>query len=209
MTFTTVDPDTVKRKLRFEYIKTKTDISSRSLDGIVSMLNRFHSPRILVHEVIQDAATNIQRQFRLRWVMVGLRDPDGLYRYKVMSGMRPEAWDRHLSKKYAREDFTPTTNNYQFGEISKLSRIYLEEENSLTKDDELSVNRPALLRSKRTSENDCLEADFIDTLILGPHDEMLGWIEYSGTVAGEFPDSMAIRYIELSAAIISAAISKS
>ncbi len=209
MSFSSIDPDTVKRKMRFDYLKIKTDFSSRTLDAISALLGHFSQPHVSVHELIQDAATTIQKQFRFRWVMVGLKDNDGMFRYKVMSGMRPEAWERHKTKAYRQEDFTPASNNYEYGEISKLSRVYLEEENTLAKVDEASVNRPALLRSKRSSDADCLEADFVDTLILGSRDDMLGWIEYSGTVAGEFPDPNAIKYVELISAILAAAVARS
>jgi hypothetical protein len=154
----------------------------------------------------QDAVTYIQKQFRLRWVAMGFRGADGMYRYDVMSGIRDEAWARQRMKVYALADFTLTSARYNYGEISKMSRVYLEEQNPLYKEDEQTVNRPAMLKSKRDSDETCLEADFIDTLILGSRDELLGWIDYSGTLAGEFPDSTTIKSVEVISSIIGAAI---
>jgi len=206
MLYPTVDPETVKRRLRFDYLKAKNDPTSRTLDGFTSLLQHFQKPRLVIHEMIQDAATYIQKQFRLRWVIVGLRGNDGMYKYEVMSGLRDEAWARQRTKVYTQADFTLATGRYNYGDISKISRVYLEEQNPLYKEDEQTINRPALLRSKRDSDETCLEADYIDTLILGSKDELLGWIDYSGTIAGEFPDPWTMRNVEVISAIIGAAI---
>ncbi len=206
MLYPSVDPETVKRKLRFDYLKAKGEPSSRAMEGFAVLLQHFQRPHLVIHDLLQDAANYTQKQFRLRWVLIGLRSDDGMYRYDVNSGMREEAWARHKKKSYALSDFTTNPSRYTYGEISPLSRIYLEEQNPLYKEDEQSVNRPALLRSKRETEDTCLEADFIDTLITGNRDEMLGWIEYSGTITNEFPDMATVKSIEVISAIIAAAI---
>ena len=206
MSLQVADVESVKRRLRFDYLGARSDPTSRVLDGYVALLSHFHKEPMVVRELIQDTANWIHRQFRLRWCMVGLRGSDGMYRYEVEAGMRPEAWTRQKSKVYKYTDFAPAAQNYTAGEISKLSRVYLEEENQLYKDDEAVVNRPALLRGRRKADDETLEADFIDTLIFGPKDELLGWIEYSGTLTGKFPEAMTIRYIEAIASIVSAAM---
>lgn len=206
MSLQVADVESVKRRLRFDYLSARSDPTSRVLDGYVSLLAHFQKQPLVVKDLIQDTANWIHRQFRLRWCMVGLRGPDGVYRYEVEAGMRPEAWTRQKTKLYKYTDFAPSADNYKAGEISKLSRVYLEEENQLGAGDEQVVNRPALLRSRRKADDETLEADFIDTLILGQRDELLGWIEYAGTLTGKFPDSMTIRYIEGIASIVAAAI---
>ncbi len=206
MSLQVADVESVKRRLRFDYLSARSDPTSRVLDGYVSILAHFQKQPLIVRDMIQDTANWIHRQFRLRWCMVGLRGPDGVYRYEVEAGMRPEAWAKQKAKLYKYADFAPAAQNYTAGEISKLSRVYLEEENQLAGGDEAVVNRPALLRSRRKSDDETLEADFIDTLILGQRDELLGWIEYAGTLTGKFPDPMTIRYIEGIASIVAAAI---
>jgi hypothetical protein len=206
MSLQVADVESVKRRLRFDYLGARSDPTSRVLDGYVSLLSHFHKQPLIVRELIQDTANWIHRQFRLRWCMVGLKGPDGTYRYEVEAGMRPDAWTRQKAKIYKYTDFAPSAQNYTAGEISKFSRVYLEEENQLYKEDEGVVNRPALLRSRRKADDETLEADFIDTLILGPKDDLIGWIEYSGTLTGKFPDAMTIRYIEGIASIIAASM---
>ena len=204
--FQAVDPETVKRKLRFDYMKARNEVSFKSLEVFTTLLEHFEKPQISLHDMIQEATQIIQKQFRLRWVMIGLKSrTDGKYRYEVHTGMRDDAWKRQSTKVYKYEDFN-MTNNYIAGEISPLTRVYLEEDNPLPKEDEIVVNRPALLRLRRRLAEDTLEADFIDTLIVGPNKDLLGWIEYPGTLTNKFPDPLMIRYIEVVSSIIAAAI---
>ena len=200
------DVESVKRKMRFDYIKVKNEADSRALEGFSSLLSFFQRPQLSVRDMIQETTAYLQRQFKVRWAMVGLRSAsDGLFRYEVHTGMRPEAWARQKTKTYHESDFD-VRGSYKAGEISKLTRVYLEEENPLFVEDEQVVNRPVLLRVKRKEVDEALEADFVDTLIVGSHDELLGWIEYGGTVAGKLPDPMVIRHAEVAASIIAAAI---
>jgi hypothetical protein len=202
-----ISVDTVKRKLKFDYLKIKNDPESKNLEVFSHLLTHLTRPQLLISELMDDTAVTLQKQFRLRWVMIGLRDTaDGRYRYMFMSGMRDEAWARQKTKSYRLEDFAPNSNGYKAGEMSNITRVYLEEENPLYDEDVNVVNRPALLRAKRKAEDDTLEADFIDTLIVGPGNELYGWLEYSGTVTGKFPDSLTMRHMEVVASILAAAI---
>ncbi len=201
-----VDAETVKRKIRFDYLKTKNEPSARVLDGFMLLLSHFQRPQLVLRELLQETTNYLQKQFRFRYVLIGMRTPsDGMYRYEVNTGMREDGWQRQRRKVYKLEDFN-IFGSYKAGEISRLSRVYLEEENPLGKEDEITVNRPALLKAKRDHIDDALEADFVDTLIYGPHELMLGWIEYTGTVNGKLPDAMMIRNIEVISGILGAAI---
>lgn len=204
----TIDPETVKRRLRFDYVRLKNEPGSRAVDGTTALMTYFHRPQMNITELIQAAAEIIQRQFKLKWVMIGIKGKnDGLFRYTVMTGMRPDVWEYQRKRVYRAEDFEPSCENYSFGEISDLTRVYLQEENMLQSDDEKKlVQRPALLGSRRMSSSETLEADFIDTLVYGPGRDLLGWIEYGGTVANEFPQPVVLRQIEGYAAIIGAAM---
>jgi hypothetical protein len=201
-----VNSDTAKRRLRFEYLKIKNEHESKSLELFAQLMFHFTKPDMSVLNLIQEATLLIQRQFRVRWCMIGLKEPDGWYRYLVNTGMREDAWANQKKKQYKLSDFELNAANYKAGEISRLTRVYLEEDNQLGKEDEGVVNRPALLHLTRKAEDDVLEADFIDTLIMGPGDELLGWIEYSGTVTGKMPDAVSIRHIEIVSNILAAAI---
>lgn len=202
-----VTTDSVKRRLKFDYMKAKNDPVARSMDFLSVLLGHFMRPQIVVRELIKDAASQMQKQFRLRYAMVGLRNPaDGFYYYEAESGMRPEAWESQRARKYVRADFELRTDKYNAAEISPLTRVYLEEENPLAEKDLSVLNRPVLHGSRRNQDDDALEADFLDTLIIGPGRDLLGWIEYSGTVTGKLPDAVAIRNIEVAAQILAVAL---
>lgn len=210
MTDVLLDPETVKRGLRINYLGARSDQASKLIDGFASLLARFQKKPVNVNELIQEAANYIHRQFRLRWVMIGLRNlADGVCTYEVQSGMRPEVWEWQKKRTYKKEDFALSKQGwYNAGEISRLTRVYLEEENPLGEGDvEKIVNRPFMMKAARKTQEDTLEADFIDTLILTNDNDLLGWIEYSGTIAGKFPDPMVFRWIEFMASILAAAIS--
>ncbi len=202
-----VSPESVIRKLKFDYLKAKNDSHFKSMEVMTLLLSRLQRSQFVVHDLIQEAANQIQRQFKFRFTLIGLRSlSDGMYRYEVMSGMRPDAWLNQKARIYKKTDFELHTQNYSAGEISKCSRVYLEEINPLSATDMTVLNRPALHGTRRKDEGDSLEADFIDTLILGPSDDLLGWIEYSGTITNEFPPAIAIKSIEVMAGIISIAL---
>jgi len=202
-----VNADSVIRKLKFDHIRAKNEHEFRSLELLTSLLLHLRSRPLVIQNMIQETANLIQKHFKFRYTMIGLRNlTDGLYYYEVNSGMRQEAWTNQKSRKYKKEDFELSTSSYSAAEISKLSRVYLEEVNPLGATDVSVLNRPVLHGGRRKTDDDALEADFIDTLILGPGDDLLGWIEYSGTVTGKFPDAVTIKNIEVIAGILSVAL---
>lgn len=203
-----VDKEIVKRVLRTSYLGARSDHSSRLLDGFSALLVRFHKHPMVLHDFVQEAASFLQRQFRLRWVMIGQKSPDGLYRYEAMSGVRPEVWEKQSARTYTKEEFAPEVEGFfSAAEVSRLTRVYLEEDNPLGVEDLAKVNRPVLLKSRRRSQEDALEGDFLDTMILNSDNDLLGWIDCSGTITGKFPDPMTIRWIELMSAVLAAAMS--
>jgi len=211
MVHTTLDdkvtPDRVEIGLKMAYLKTRRDHNSRVLEGFVTLLEHFQKNHMVFATLLQEAADLIRNLFRLRYVMIGLKGQDGTYKYEFMSGMRDDSWAAHRKKVYTLESFALNVPGwYKVGVISDLSRVYLEENCPLGPGYETSVNRPALLSLQRSAIDSSLEADFFNTLIKGPMDELLGWVEYPGTVVGKLPDATVIRNIEVVASILSAAI---
>jgi hypothetical protein len=200
-----VDPESVKRRLKFDYLKAKNDPAFQASDSFLFLLSYFHKPVMPKNDLVQEVANHLQKQYRLRWVMIGLRGDDGNYRYTVHSGMRQDAWDSQRVRVYKLSDFDiEVSGKYKAGEISKLTRVYLSEDNPLGAQDVSVLNRPVLMGSRRMFQDETLEADFINALIMGPDDSLLGWIEYSSTTAGRFPVPMVMRSMEVVASILAA-----
>lgn len=128
--------ETVKRGLRTSYLAARSDHTSRLIDGYASILTRFQKRPMVLRDLLQEAANFLQRQFRLRWVMIGQKSKDGLYRYEVMSGVRPEVWEKQSARTYTKEEFAPEVKGFfTAAEISRLTRAYLEEDNPLAQED--------------------------------------------------------------------------
>jgi hypothetical protein len=201
-----VDYREIPRKLKLEYSLGTRDQTSKSLDAVQSLLSNCAKTPIEMHALLQEAANLICKNFGIDGVSIGLRSPsDGLYRYETFAGLREDAIASERRIVYKKEQFFGS--GYKGNEISKQSRIYLTEENpNSLRNEKDSFNRPILLESTRRSITQSLEGDYIDTHILSPDGELLGWIEISGTRTGRIPDVTTIKWIELIASILSAAI---
>lgn len=201
-----MDHRDIPLRLKFEYSHTLKDQTQKSLESIQHILEQFTKPVIDVKGLMQQIADNISKQFGIDNVAIGLKSPeDGKYRYVIHSGVREEAIQIRSKIAYTLDDF------YKDGDfngtfISKYSKIYLAEDNEYKDIERMAYNRPLLLGLKRRSLNDSLEADYIDSFILGLNDELLGWIEISGTRTGKLPDAATVRWVEAAAALIGVAL---
>lgn len=120
---------TIPEKLKFEYSHGAIDPAHKSQEGIQSLLAHFRKPKIDIDGLLSEAANLISRQYGIADVAIGLRDPkDGLYRYKAMVGFRNHAIEAHKTITYTKEQFYDGCE-FKGTDISKYSRIYLEEDN--------------------------------------------------------------------------------
>jgi len=202
------DHRTIPDKLKFDYSHSAVEPVQKSQEGIQSLLAHLRKPEIDVDALLLEAANLISRQYGIADVAIGLRDQkDGLYRYRAMAGFRDHAIEGHKTIAYAKEQFSAGCE-FNGSDISKYSRIYLEEDNVLSEEERKTYNRPALFARRRLSAAESLEGDYIDVKILGVGEDLLGWIEISGTRTMKLPDVTTIRWIEVIASIIAAALVK-
>ncbi len=202
-----VGPDSraVSTKMRLDYLHGIGDPVLRKIDGIQSLLSQFRKPVLDIEALLQDAANQISKNLAIDNVAIGLRDPkDGLYHYRAMVGFREDAVEAHKKIVYRKEQFFDNPE-YQGTDLSKQSRLYLAEDNDLTRE-KGAFNRPGLLSSRRSTVSQSLEGDYIDVKILGPYDDLLGWIEISGTRTMQLPDTATVRWVEMIASIVALAV---
>ena len=201
-----VDHRYIPGKMKLDYMHDIRDVNLKRLDGLQSLLAHLRSPQTNIDALLQDAASLISRQAMIDSVSIGLRDPkDGLYRYRVMVGFRDDAVDALKRIAYRKEQFFKDSE-YVGTDISKQSRLYLAEDNVIQESEQKAFNRPVLLTMKRRSVTDSLEGDYLDVKIWGSFDDLLGWIEISGTRTMQLPDTASIRWIEIVASIIGVAV---
>jgi hypothetical protein len=192
----------IARGMRMEYTQWSKDSTQKVMDVIQELLATARSDRLDMGDLLEKTAKMVHQQFRLRWVALGTRsEMDGLYRYNAFAGLREDAVKARQHETFKREDFDGT-GKYPGRLISRQTMLFLEEDKPYTEGAESTFNRPALMNSLRHSHNDCLEADYMDIHIFGRKDDLLGWIEVSGTLAGKLPDVNAIRWIEIIASIL-------
>lgn len=201
-----VDHRDIPHRLKFEYSHTLKDQTQKALESVQDLLEHFTRPVMDIKDLMQQVADNLRKQFGIDNVAIGLKGhQDGKYRYVVLSGLREEAAQTHLSLAYTIDEFYKD-GDYNGTFISKYSKIFLAEDNEYRDIEKVAYNRPLLLGLKRRSLTDALEADYVDSFILGQDEELLGWIEISGTRTGKLPDAITIRWAETAAAIIGAAL---
>lgn len=189
-------------KMRYEHEK---DTNLKTLEGVQGLLAMLRNPELNVHELTLKAAQYMHQQFRLRWVAIGLKGSDGAFRYDALVGFREDVAAKRKEQSFRRSDFTENSQ-YKGWPISSQTRLYLEEDKPYAEGAEATFNRPMLMKSRRRSPEDSLEADYIDVHIYGLADDLLGWIETSGTIAGKLPDTATLRWMETVGSVLGAAL---
>ncbi len=197
--------DEVERKLRLSRLHGQKDQASKTLDKILPILARYQEENLALMDFLKEVVETASRQFWLKEVTIGLRDPDGKYRYKVMCGLRAEAWAAHQHLAYTREEFS-NPESYRGSQVTKHTKVFLAEDKPFVDEELDTFTRPILLKEARTGVDDCVEGDYFDTHIFGENGELMGWIEISGTKDGKFPDPTTLRWIELLALVVGMAI---
>jgi len=201
-----VDHNEIARKMKLDYMHGAREKNERTLDGILSLFLHFQKPQMDIEALLLDAANIIYKQLGIANVSIGLKSSsDNLFRYHVLVGFRPESEAVERKLAYTEKQFSEDAD-YKGTMISRMSKLYLEEDMPYKNSEVGSYDRAALIGMHRHSLSDSLEADYIDVWIHGVNGRLLGWIEISGTKAGKLPDVYSVKQIEIIASIIAAAL---
>jgi len=201
-----VDPEAVKKKMWVDYQYAHKDRENEVLDAVHKLVALTRDPSVDLHRTMQAAADVIRERLWVREVTIGLRDStDGMYRYEVQAGFAESAWAALKKLEYSYEQFSDPTL-YKAKQISRFTKLFLQEDNPFAPGEEVTYDWTIIPYMERRSLDDTLSADYLDVNIYGPKEELLGWIEISGTIAGKLPDPFTIKSVELIASIIGTAI---
>ena len=201
-----VSLEAVKRKVWIEYQYSGKDRMSDVLDSMQNFLSCLRDPSTETRKMLLMAADLVHDRLWIKDVTIGLKDPrDGKFKYEVMRGLKPATWDAHKKIAYTFEQFSDA-NIYKPKDISKFTKLFLSEDNPYANGEEQTYERPIMLKSRRRALDDSIEGDYLDIYILGRNDELIGWIETSGTVTNKLPDTSTIKTIELLASLIGVAL---
>lgn len=195
------------KKLKFDYAYGQKEHVDKVLSGLDPLFAAYRKPKTKTRELLELSANIIYKQLKIREVSIGLRDAkDGLYRYEVMAGMNVGKWRAHEGLAYTREDFS-RNDKWKGTMISKYTKLMLAEDNPYHEGEEDTVDRHEMIASKRHGPEDSIEGDYMDIIIHGPNDELIGWIEISGTWTSKLPDPQTIRLVELVACTLGSMLS--
>ncbi len=197
-----VNPLEVARKLKTDYSQSWMDHTTRALSNICGLCWRYERSNRTLQDFLTEVTDLISKEFGIASVTIAIRDPiDKMYRYRVVNGIDPEAVEEFKRIAYSIEQVNDTST-YPGHEISSHTKAFLGEEHPYAQGEEFSYRRPGLIGMRRRALNDSLEADYLDFFFYGTGDEILGWIEISGTRQGKLPDAATIRWIELIAYLV-------
>lgn len=201
-----IDHRDIAMKWRMDYTFSSGDLASRGLDVLHELCSHMCTSPIDVKALCEDAARLIVKQFGMRDTTIGLKsEKDGLFRYHVIVGIRKEAEEALRKSAYTVDDFL-SDKKYKGTTISKYTRLYLAEDSPYADTEKDTYSHPVLLSSRRRSLTESLEGDYVDVHILGAKDELLGWIEISGTRTGNLPDIHTIRWVEMVSRVLAIAL---
>jgi hypothetical protein len=202
-----IDHESIARQLKRDYSFAIKDQTARALNGIQSICAHLEHKELDIHAFLNEAANMISRVFAIREIAIGLKSSgNGLFRYEVIVGSREDAEKALRRLVYTLDDFGENSR-YKGRRISKYSVLFLAEDSPYSDGEKDSYSRQILLGSKRKSMTESLEEDYLDVYMYGIGDELLGWIEISGTRTGNLPDATTIKWIELISKIIGTALS--
>jgi len=202
-----VSHENVARKMRLDYSYAKGDRNLRVMDAVQGLFSHLQTHQVDTRSLISEAANLINRHFSIREVAIGLRSAtDGKYRYEMLVGYRKESEEAHKRLAYSFTEMYDEVK-YKGTVLSKYTRLFLAEDEPYAPGEETTYSRPIMLKLRRKGLEDSIEGDYIDTNIYGTNEELLGWIEISGTTAWKLPDIVTIKWIEVIACIIGTALS--
>jgi len=205
---TAFDHREIIKKMKFEYSfgnKDKTD----EIQGVFQkVLSSLQNPRINIRHLLDELVKIVHNQMNINQVTLGLKSAsDGLYRYEAFAGLTRACENAHRQIAYTYKEFTDA-GTYSGWSLSKYTKLFLAEDNPYADGEEETYNRPMMLKKQRKSISDSREGDYLDIHILGNKNELLGWIEISGTKDGKIPDVQTIRWLEIIGIILGIELSR-
>jgi len=192
----------IVHKLKMDYSVGSVDPSMKVAERILRLFEEMQGKRMSVRYILDEAGKIINQYLKIREVIIGLKSPkDGKYRYEVFIGMRKNSEVAFKKLEYNYDDFLEN-EKWKHYKISKFTEIFFAEDEPFVPGEEAVYNRPMLLNLKRDSVDQSVEGDYIESFMIGLDNEMVGWIEISGTKDNKLPSASTIKWIELIAQIL-------
>jgi hypothetical protein len=186
----------ISKLIRERYSALRREEKDSIVDGIGQFLKLAMSSRTPMHTILTDAAKLTHRNFEFQYVSIAMKDPtDEKFRYVAMVGLRDEVKTLRQNLSYTLVEMMDTRSNPST-RVNKIIEIHLMEDKPLKEGGEGIYNRPSLIGKNRGGSDSMVEGDYIELSILGPNDELIGWIEVSSPRDNKFPSRSTVKWIE-------------
>jgi len=194
----------LKSAIREKYSSTSQNESEMIVDAIRMFNDELLETRD-VDRILREAGELVFSLFGFKEVLIGLREANGLFRYRVILGHSKKAEEAIKEAEYRIEEMA-RSEDYPCVTVSNLSEFCFKEDLPEDQKEVKQFNRPSDLSKERTNLEDMIEGDYLDAFIYGPEDRMLGWIEVSYPSNGKFPSRETVRGLELLASMLGVAL---
>lgn len=205
---TAISPTEVARRYKSDYSRASNDHTDRSIECIQELCEGIIAQKVGSKEICESALKLIFRQFHIKEVSIALKSAsDGRYRYVAMQGMRASVWEVHRGLSYTKDSLFDS-KKYKSTQVSKYTKLFLGEDEPYDDAEKKTYSEHLMLGSVRRAHDDTIEGDYLDILVFGPGDDILGYIEISGTWDGKLPNPGTIKTLEVVANLVGIVVSR-
>lgn len=192
----------VANRIKFEYTSIPKDKNEKVVQALQTLFINLQNKRMTAKNILEEAGMLLIKHFGLKDVVIGVKDPrNNLFKHEVVIGCTNEVKKTLKNLTYQESDFY-NPEKWKPVKISKCIHLYLSEEQSTPEEEVSTFNRPLLLQRERKTTTQLLEGDYVDFLMFGHNDELIGYIELSGEKGGELPSNNTIKWVELIASML-------
>ncbi|MBU0685142.1 MAG: hypothetical protein ABIE25_03870 [Thermoplasmatota archaeon] len=198
----------VARKYKNEYSHVSIDQTDRSIEMIQDLLEMISTQKVDSKALCEHIVKTVYRQMHVKEVSVGLRSAsDGKFRYVTMHGMRANVWTEHKKLAYTNDEFSDSAI-YKGTMISKYTKLFLAEDEPYHESEKGTFNEHLMQISMRKAIDDSIEGDYLDIHVFGQGNELLGWIEISGTWENKLLGPRSLKTMEIMASLAGIAFAR-
>lgn len=193
--------------IRDRYSPIPRDQNEKVMDAIQKLLSDARDPSLPLKAFLNETGRLIHRLFDFKEIAIGIRSKkDDLFRYEVLIGFSSDAESARKKLTYTQDEMI-NSNKYPNGiMITKKTEFMIVELQSYITGEEITFNRPNQLMKERSSIEDIIDGDYIEVYFFGRKNEVIGYIELSGTRSGKMPSRSTMRWLELMSSIIASVI---
>ena len=193
--------------IRDRYSPIPRDENEKVMDGVQKLMLIARDQTLSLKAFLDETGRLIHRLFDFREIAIGMKSKDDDYfRYEVLIGFSSDAQRARNKSTYTDDDMLDSKKYPNGIVITKKTEFMIVESQPYKPGEEDTFNRPNQLAKERSSIEDFIEGDYIMLYFFGRRDEVIGWVELSGTRSSKMPSRSTMRWLELISSIIASVI---